>query len=1487
MSLSIFTGETKLQSSLNLSTFLKRIGILLLFVAIPFIISAQELKITKTGSGTFTVPDGITTLTVEAWGGGGAGGSVDKKRSAGGGGAGGSYVRSDISVTPGQQIQYYVAPQKVSSWDNNGNPSWFQSEGTIYASGGNGGTPGGNNSNGAGGTGSVSTSIGQVIYTGGNGVRGNYSGAAGGAGGGGAGSSGNGSNGSGSSGGAETDLNGGSGGNGPSGSNSGNAGGLYGGGGSGAKNASYYNSSYSGGTGAQGLIIVKWPFLSATPNDLTFGTVAPGNTSNSLNFLLTGQNLSPANGNITVTAPEYFEISLSASTGYASSIQVPYTGRTLSRTIYVRFKPTQISTDYAGDITIQGGSANPTTVAVTGTTIVTYCIPSQQYSPGDYHIQNVTLGSINNTTGALSSPYYFFYNQSTSLKKGIQHTISIKSSGDIWYGYVWNYTYVSVWIDYNQDGVFSSSEKITTLEFGYEGAHSASFTVPGNTINGTTRMRVRSALDLSTIDPCNETGTEGETEDYVITIFENVIVTAVTTPSCTGSQGTGTITATASNGTSPYSYSLNNINYQASNIFTGLSAGNYTLYVKDSEDHTASTSVTITSLPPVLPEPQAIITNTSCTDTPDGAIRITNIPTAIQFNSSQSEYVDLGGSYLNNLSQFTMEGWIKINKSQISGSRVWGLFGQNDAIEFGFMNSTTLQLYTVNGGSMDVSITTSFTDPEKWYHVAAVGTGTSLQVYIDGVLMKSQAGSTSNYGSSSYSSMLGGRIWDADGNYLNGSMLKAGFWSRALSASEIQTLASGLKHYSSSDASLIAGYNFYEGEGNTISPVGTISTEGTLKNTPTWIELFTFQWYKIGTSSFNRTTKNIAELTAGDYLFFAEYPGTCPATGIFTISGVFNNTWTGSISNDWFIAANWTCRVPDIETDATIPTALQRYPVISSGVASCRNLTLANGSSLTNNSELEIAGTILTTGTVNSSNGTVTLKGSNVQVIPAGMFSTNTLKNLKIDNPAGVSLNGTLNVSGYVLASTGNLETNNHLILLSNATRTALIDGSGTGQVTGNVTIQRYLSKGNGYKYFSTPFTNGTVGQFSSYVDLNPDVFPNFYFYKEENDNTGWEPYTNASGSLTPGKGYAANLGTNTAAKTLSFTGTVNNGTIGPVTLYNSGKEFTEGYNLIGNPYPSPINWNAQGWDKTNIDNAIYFFDAAGEDQYTGTYSSFINGVSTGNASNIIPAFQGFFVHVTEGSGITTGSLTFSNQIRVTEQNPVFHKNTPVGPESFIKLSASVNSQQADILAIYFTDFSSRSFEYLGDALKIANTSPIVPDIYAFSEDRKELSINALPYPFKNSEFIDLGFTSRQSGSASIKLIESVNLPTGYTVYLKDNYTGYIQDLNVINEYKFSTEAKSFTDRFSLILSSEKLSQDAFSSSSYNVYAKDGGIFLNLDLAYEQVRVTISDLSGRIITNNTVYGKGEHIIGKFNTTGVFIVSVFTDMGNVSKKVYLK
>ena len=57
---------------------------------------------TFNSNGTFTVPLGVTEITVEAWGAGGGGGKATGNPAAGGGGAGGSYAKKVISVTPGQ-----------------------------------------------------------------------------------------------------------------------------------------------------------------------------------------------------------------------------------------------------------------------------------------------------------------------------------------------------------------------------------------------------------------------------------------------------------------------------------------------------------------------------------------------------------------------------------------------------------------------------------------------------------------------------------------------------------------------------------------------------------------------------------------------------------------------------------------------------------------------------------------------------------------------------------------------------------------------------------------------------------------------------------------------------------------------------------------------------------------------------------------------------------------------------------------------------------------------------------------------------------------------------------------------------------------------------------------------------------------------------------------------------------------------------------------
>jgi hypothetical protein len=358
--------------------------------------------------------------------------------------------------------------------------------------------------------------------------------------------------------------------------------------------------------------------------------------------------------------------------------------------------------------------------------------------------------------------------------------------------------------------------------------------------------------------------------------------------------------------------------------------------------------------------------------------------------------------------------------------------------------------------------------------------------------------------------------------------------------------------------------------------------------------------------------------------------------------------------------------------------------------------------------------------------------GGNAFTLPNGLFTSDPeINNITInrDNPLTLG-NQMISVRGIVLVSNGVLNTANNLTLLSRADQTALIDGSGNGEITGNVTMQRYLPNGFGYKYVSSPFQNASVGGFAAEIDLTAD-FPTFYRYEENRDATGWVTYVDPAGMLIPMAGYAANSGTSTVPKTLSLTAGVNNGAMAPVALYNRDKTYTKGFNLVGNPYPSPIDWDAvNGWTRSNIDNAIYYFDAGTTDQYTGTYSTYINGISSnGTATNVIASMQGFFVHVSDGAYPVSGSFGMDNRVRVNNLSPAFHKNTDDLYRPVIRLSAGFeeSSSHSDPLVIYFDETATSGFENELDAIKLNNTDPGVPNFYALSEEGQRLSIGAWP----------------------------------------------------------------------------------------------------------------------------------------------------------------
>jgi hypothetical protein len=157
---------------------------------------------------------------------------------------------------------------------------------------------------------------------------------------------------------------------------------------------------------------------------------------------------------------------------------------------------------------------------------------------------------------------------------------------------------------------------------------------------------------------------------------------------------------------------------------------------------------------------------------------------AAQFNGTTA-YVAGPAGLLNSVSNFTMVGWIRRAADQANRT---GLFGQNDRVEFGYINNNTLEVWTDGG----LDITPNSIPNGEWAQVAVVGDGNpgTVYMYTNGVLAGSRASVLPAPNAFSFN-IGGGGIFDtlaANGNYFNGQIDEVAVFDRALTAEEVQNL---------------------------------------------------------------------------------------------------------------------------------------------------------------------------------------------------------------------------------------------------------------------------------------------------------------------------------------------------------------------------------------------------------------------------------------------------------------------------------------------------------------------------------------------------------------------------------------------------------------------------------------------------------------------------------------------------------------------------
>lgn len=341
---------------------------------------------------------------------------------------------------------------------------------------------------------------------------------------------------------------------------------------------------------------------------------------------------------------------------------------------------------------------------------------------------------------------------------------------------------------------------------------------------------------------------------------------------------------------------------------------------------------------------------------------------------------------------------------------------------------------------------------------------------------------------------------------------------------------------------------------------------------------------------------------------------------------------------------------------------------------------------------------------------------------------------------------------------------------------------------------------------------------------------------------------------------------------TYSFAGPMNSGAFSCNVTY-PGK--SDNHNLVPNPYPSAIDWDAaSGWTKTNVNNAIWIWNPTG----VGNYASYINGAGTNEGSRYIPVGQSFFV----SASAAAPALSMNNDVRV-HNNTAFLKNKQELPD-LLRVKALANNF-SDEAVVRFADGATAGFNGQYDATKFYG-SPEAPQLFSMSSDGKQLSINTMEVGTEKRS-VDLGFKLEATGLCTLNFsgIESFN--TDMQIHLKDRVTGQTINLRTNPEYSFTHSPENTTLRFELIFDGVTAIANVKTVNQDFFYA-NGKLYLNFPQDSQvPFNVTVYNINGQLVFMGVAHEAKTIVDLEGLTRGFHIVRVVTNDYSGEKKVVVK
>ena len=386
----------------------------------------------------------------------------------------------------------------------------------------------------------------------------------------------------------------------------------------------------------------------------------------------------------------------------------------------------------------------------------------------------------------------------------------------------------------------------------------------------------------------------------------------------------------------------------------------------------------------------------------------------------------------------------------------------------------------------------------------------------------------------------------------------------------------------------------------------------------------------------------------------------------------------------------------------------------------------------------------------------------------------------------------------------------------------------------GNMPYYRFFDESDGLQehdgYFPSHIFGTEYGNGDPYVDNNGvdyyhawdfycwDEYSQHYINFKRNSDSHWTEgqdlnsgnlhqqieYTNES-TLKRGKGYLLAVADETF---LQSHGKLNNGSFTHDVTYNE-NPFCKGYNLVGNPYQSYLDFDV--FAETNgLDGYVIMDEDQADEQGKNAYLYYAKNSTTDPDLQFINMHQGFFIKVNENQ-----TLTFTNDMRSLTANEGTHfRNESKKAYPYLRLFVSEDEGYGDYTTIEFNRPELGGGEKFTD-LRAGNAQIFV--------HHGETSYSTL---FATNDIKEVAVRFNTLANANFTMSWKFSEGDFNEMYLIDNLTGQKIDMLSHNEYKFEGHVSDYASRFKVVFATNGIDEETDEPDIF-AFQMDGKLIVN------------------------------------------------------------